>query len=107
MKGAFHTLDGSYEQLRKSLDLKSSGSHYKKYDTCFQFLDYEGKFTKSADMNKRVKVYNKLVDLILKTSVGKKIGSGITSIFKSSTIFHHKLLQAQHTGISRIEVSYY
>ncbi len=76
----------------QALNLKTSGNHYKRYDTCFQFLDYDGKYTKSSDMNKRVKVYNKLVDLVAKTSVGKKIGSGITSIFKSSTTFRHKLL---------------
>ena len=72
-------------------------------DTCFQFVERSN----NARITRRVKVYNKLQQMIQSKTSWMAVGSNLQHIFYPEFLMRGKLLEAWNLGLTRIEVSFY
>ena len=73
------------------------------FESCFQFVEQP----EPGRIRRRIKVYNKLLQLTQSESVQKSISMNTKAIFYSDAKMYNELRQASNDGLTRIEISYY
>ena len=72
-------------------------------DTCFQFVERPN----DNKITVRIKVYNKLQQMIQSKTSWMAVGSNLQHIFYPEFLMRGKILEACDLGLTRIEVSFY
>ncbi len=58
-------------------------------------------------IQRRIKVYNKLLALLQSETAAKGIGMNLKAVYFSDPVMFKELREACHDGLTRIEISYY
>ena len=95
-----------YENLKNEVDecLGASFSHNKNsFACCFQYQETK----KQNGLYRRVKIYDNFLALLSSRSAFQQLGMNTEAIFHPNYLMGKVLDEAQNTGLTRIEISYY